>query len=359
MFILGLTVEIAIIVLLILLFLAIAFAVLLLTGVLSSTPVATWTTRRPARAEHPVRTARVIDLEPEPEPVPASSRELTPDPTARIEALVIELQRYQAAGDDRLVTLSRQLNELRDDLATELPTRLGDIQSQAAARWSDLQSRQATVEAQQLAAAERLQSELARQRADQEHALAELARSRADQERAWGEFSRQANALGSPGQARLLASRAEAAAELYALAARLETAVCAVTNPVLLPGEPYAPPAELPREALSWDNWKDVGERTFGFAAAFSAKRVLLSTATSDELAASIVELRETLTGQIYPPLRARANPASTAALLQALNTLATLFQRLRAILDQEVRVASGQILPDATAPAPGAHSEI
>ena len=36
-----------------------------------------------------------------------------------------------------------------------------------------------------------------------------------------------------------------------------------MTNPILLPGEPYAPPAEFLPEALIWENWNEVGERAF------------------------------------------------------------------------------------------------
>ena len=93
--------------------------------------------------------------------------------------------------------------------------------------------------------------------------------------------------------------RAEIISELYARLARLETALSAVTNPVLLPGEPYSPPAEFLTEALIWENWNEVGERAFALADAYSAQRVYLTEQTREELGAFVTALRVTLTRSI------------------------------------------------------------
>ena len=79
------------------------------------------------------------------------------------------------------------------------------------------------------------------------------------------------------------ARRQDVCAELYSALARFEAALAAVSNPVLLPGEPYAIPAELPASSLVWENWNDVGERVFVLADTFNAQRLHLSPQTRSE----------------------------------------------------------------------------
>jgi hypothetical protein len=135
--------------------------------------------------------------------------------------------------------------------------------------------------------------------------------------------------------------RAEIISELYARLARLETALGAVTNPVLLPGEPYSPPAEFLTEALIWENWNEVGERAFALADAYSAQRVYLSEKTRDELGAFVTALRVTLTRSIYPHLHADADANQQAALRAALEQVALELPRARRALDTEYRAAT------------------
>lgn len=135
--------------------------------------------------------------------------------------------------------------------------------------------------------------------------------------------------------------RAEIISELYARLARLETALGAVTNPVLLPGEPYAPPSEFLTEALIWENWNEVGERAFALADAYSAQRVYLSEKTREELGAFVTALRVTLTRSIYPNLHADADTTQQAALRAALEQVALELPRVRRALDAEYRTAT------------------
>lgn len=137
--------------------------------------------------------------------------------------------------------------------------------------------------------------------------------------------------------------RAEIVSELYARLARLETALSAVTNPVLLPGEPYAPPTEFLTEALIWENWNEVGERAFALADAYSAQRVYLSDKTREELGAFVTALRVTLTRSIYPNLHADADANQQAALRAALEQVAVELPRVRQALDAEYQTVSDE----------------
>jgi len=136
-------------------------------------------------------------------------------------------------------------------------------------------------------------------------------------------------------------------AELYEHFARLEASVAAVTNPVLLPGEPFVPPPELPADALIWDNWKDVGERVFAFAEYFNTRRVVLPEPLSRDVATFVVTLRAALTMAIYPNVRPHPSREQLASVHTGLAQLATEFSLLRARLEADYRA-----LADA-APAP------
>jgi hypothetical protein len=136
--------------------------------------------------------------------------------------------------------------------------------------------------------------------------------------------------------------RLEVSAELYARLARLESALSAVTNPVLLPGEPYEAPGELLTETLIWENWNEVSERVFALADIFSAQRVHLSEETRTEMGAVITTLRLLLTRSIYPNLHTDLDDAQQDALRAALDAIAAELQNLRGSLDREYRAASG-----------------
>ena len=132
------------------------------------------------------------------------------------------------------------------------------------------------------------------------------------------------------------------AAELYVRLARLEAAVAAVTNPILLPGEPYAPPAEFLADALAWENWKDVGERAFAFADHVNTQQLYLTEPTRQEVVAFVRALRGLLTRSVYPNLRPDPSPAELQALRAALDQLAAELPRVRARLAAESRSFNG-----------------
>lgn len=136
--------------------------------------------------------------------------------------------------------------------------------------------------------------------------------------------------------------RLEVSAELYARVARLESALAAVTNPMLLPGEPYEAPGELLTEALIWENWNEVSERVFALADTFSAQRVHLSEKTRAETSAFITALRLLLTRSVYPNLHTDLDDAQQTALRSALDEIAGELRSLRGSLDREYREANG-----------------
>lgn len=96
----------------------------------------------------------------------------------------------------------------------------------------------------------------------------------------------------------------QALADLYRHLAKVEAALAAVINPMLLPGEALSIPAELPSDALVWASWGDVGERAYAFGNVFNENRLVLETATGDEIAVFISILRQGLTGTVYPAIR-------------------------------------------------------
>jgi hypothetical protein len=132
--------------------------------------------------------------------------------------------------------------------------------------------------------------------------------------------------------------RPDVCSELYARTARLEAALAAVTNPVLLPGEPYAPPAELLPEALIWENWNEVGERAFALAEHFSAQRLHLSADTRAEMTRFVTTLRTLLTRSVYPNLLPDPDRIQREALRTALEEIAAELPRMRDLLEREYR---------------------
>ena len=112
--------------------------------------------------------------------------------------------------------------------------------------------------------------------------------------------------------------RGEALAELYGNLARVEAALAAVVNPMLLPGEPLSIPAELPAEALDWNNWGDVGERAYGFGNVFNQNRLVLDKDTGDEIEKFIATLRQGLTGSVYPNVRVAKPTADQIAQMRS-----------------------------------------
>lgn len=222
-----------------------------------------------------------------------------------------------AAGQERFGQLEQRSEALAErigrgveGIGERFEKGLEDLRREATVRQTALDGRLAEVETRREQTVEHLRTELGR--------LAErVVRSSSERQR-----ERQATAL----------------AELYEHFARLEASVAAVTNPVLLPGEPFAPPADLPADALIWDNWKDVGERVFAFAEYFNTRRVLLPEPLSRDVATFVVTLRAALTMAIYPNVRPHPSREQLASVRTGLAQLATEFSRLRARLEADYR---------------------
>ncbi len=140
------------------------------------------------------------------------------------------------------------------------------------------------------------------------------------------------------GYSRIGTKRPEVTAELYARLARLEAALAAVTNPILLPGERYVPPEEFLPEALVWENWNEVGERAFSLADAYSAQRLHLSEETRREIDTFVTTLRTLLTRSVYPNLQPEPDANQQAALRIALEEIAAELPNVRRKLEWEYR---------------------
>jgi len=206
--------------------------------------------------------------------------------------------------EERTKTIERQLDRLLEVVRDEM--RLGR---------DSVESTVASAEARQMTALERLRSDLAGRTFGVDSAAAvDMVRER----------------------------RAEAVAGMYAGIARFESALAQVTNPILLPGEAYAPPPDFLPEALAWENWKDVGERAFSLADAFSSQRLYFSDPTRQELSAFVTTLRGVLTRTIYPNLVPDPTPDQLDALRGALGSLATELPRVRRALEAEFRSLAG-----------------
>lgn len=133
--------------------------------------------------------------------------------------------------------------------------------------------------------------------------------------------------------------RGQALADLYGCLARVESALAAVVNPKLLPGEALSIPRELPAEAMDWDNWEDVGERAYGLGNVFNENRLLLDGATGDAIAAFIATLRQGLTGSVYPNVRI-ANPSAgqLAQMHSGLEAIVAELPNVRRIIENAYR---------------------
>lgn len=314
--------EIAVVVLILVLLVAGGLAALVMLGGDSgSGSLPGWTGRRLPRINAQARPHRVIDVAPDPSTSAVSRLEPATrdrdEAATSLDALMTEVRATLASGDDRAGQVNLQLERLHQNLRE----RLDQISRDTGERWSDLTTRQAALEARQEAASERLRADLALHFASHQRQAATH---------------------------RSLSERAGVAAELYALLARLEAAVAAVTNPILLPGEPYAPPADFPPEALVWDNWKDVGERAFAFADLYSARRLYLSEPTWQQIGSFVVELRGLLTESIYPNLRPNLDATQKERLRQALATLAVRFPSVRAGIERDFRETVDISTPEA-----------
>jgi hypothetical protein len=181
--------------------------------------------------------------------------------------------------------------------------------------------------------------ELRRARSDRAHQVeTEDARRDAAMERLRADLLAALTRAAGDGGARPGSRRPDVSADLYARLARLEAALAAVTNPILLPGEAYAPPAEFLPEALVWENWNEVGERAFSLAEAYSSQRLHLSDETRDDIELFVTTLRTLLTRSVYPNLQIEPDAAHQAALRAALEEIAGEIPKARQKLEREYR---------------------
>jgi hypothetical protein len=176
----------------------------------------------------------------------------------------------------------------------------------------------------------RAQSERVRQ------AETEDARRDATMERLRADLLAALTRAAGDGGSRSGSRRPDVSADLYARLARLEAALAAVTNPILLPGEAYAPPVEFLPEALIWENWNEVGERAFSLADAYSAQRLHLSEQTRGEVDLFVTTLRTLLTRSVYPNLQPEPDATQQAALRAALEEIAAELLKVRQTLEWE-----------------------
>jgi len=152
-------------------------------------------------------------------------------------------------------------------------------------------------------------------------------------------------AVGGAGNAAGPASdrEAEALTELYRRLARLEASLSALTNPVLLPGEPFAVPDEFLPEALRWENWKEVGEAAFNLGDYANGARILLESRTAEAVGGCITTVRAALTRSVYPNLGHAPSKDQLATLRRGLGELAKAIPDLRRTLEGRYRaVADG-----------------
>lgn len=133
--------------------------------------------------------------------------------------------------------------------------------------------------------------------------------------------------------------RGVALADLYGCLARVEAALAAVVNPMLLPGEPLSIPRELPAEALVWNNWGDVGERAYGLGNVFNENRLVLDGATGDAIAEFIATLRQGLTGSVYPNVRiAKPSADQLAQMRSGLEAIVAELPKVRRTIEDAYR---------------------
>lgn len=231
---------------------------------------------------------------------PVSIDSIKTELDARYQA---DIERLRAEARGAVGEIEAELGRLREGLrssAHEHDTQL-----------ARLRDRFAEVDGQTAQALERALGEL------RTHQETELARLREGVGAAMAAIAVRQNAP----EANLIAARkAEATSELYRRLAKLEVSFLSIANPVLLPGEAFALPAELLPETMKWENWKEVGDATFAFAESFNQNRIFLDDDVCRDLTAFIGGLREVMTTSIYPNLNTKAfiEPGEVRASLRA-----------------------------------------
>jgi hypothetical protein len=239
-----------------------------------------------------------------------SIREIRSSPLAMERAGLPESARLEhgPSSADALAARLDRFEERLDQIARAVDRHAAEIDQELRRARSDRAHQAETEDARRDAAMERLRADL----------LAGLTRAAGDRGT-------------RPGS-----RRPDVSADLYARLARLEAALAAVTNPILLPGEAYAPPAEFLPEALIWENWNEVGERAFSLAEAYSSQRLHLSEETRADIERFVTTLRTLLTRSVYPNLQLEPDAPQQAALRSALEEIAREIPKARQKLERE-----------------------
>ncbi|MFL5758380.1 MAG: hypothetical protein ACJ789_01505 [Thermomicrobiales bacterium] len=145
------------------------------------------------------------------------------------------------------------------------------------------------------------------------------------------------------GEEKIRVRQTDAIADLYQRLAKMEAALLAVANPVLLPSERLVLPERLMPEHLAWEQWKEVGDAAFAFADAFNRNRIVLDDATCRDLAAFVTGIREQLTRSVYPSLQQPQTGEQQQLLRQSLEQLAADISSARDRLELVYREIAGR----------------
>lgn len=234
-----------------------------------------------------------------------------PSPPIHIDSIKTELDaRYQADIEKLRAEARSAVGEIEAELG-RLREGLRTSAHEHDTQLAKLRDRYAEMDGQTTQALERALGEL------RSHQEIELARLR---EGVGAAMAAIAVRQTTPEASAVATRKAEATGELYRKLAKLEVSFLSITNPVLLPGEPFSLPKELLPETLKWENWKEVGDATFAFADAFNQDRIYLDDVACRELTSFVSGLREVMTSGIYPNLHVKpgADPVETKAALRA-----------------------------------------
>jgi hypothetical protein len=145
------------------------------------------------------------------------------------------------------------------------------------------------------------------------------------------------------GEEKIRSRQADAIADLYERLAKMESALLAVANPVLLPSERLVLPDQLAPEHLAWEQWKEVGDAAFSFADTFNRNRIVLDDATCRDLAVFVTSIREQLTRSVYPGLQRPQTDEQRQLFRQSLEQLGADISAARARLELVYREIAGR----------------
>jgi len=136
--------------------------------------------------------------------------------------------------------------------------------------------------------------------------------------------------------------RADALAELYGHLAQVESALAAVINPMLLPGEPLRVPDEFFEGTLDSENWNEVGDRAYSFGDVFNRERIVLDPDLADKIEQFIATFRQALTTTVSPVVQ-NTNRTSMQIhqMRSGLTTIITALPPLRRELETDYRAIS------------------